>query len=249
MLTNKVAFITGAAQGIGRQIAVDMAREGAKVIIGDILPKAGETVEFIKQKGGEAAFIPLDITKFDDVQNAVKQIIDSYGKLDILVPNASIVAHNNLLDISPEEWSRVIAINLTGTFYTLKAVLPHMVAQGAGKIIIISSGSAATGSGGGAHYAASKAGQNALVRNLARDFGPKGITANAIAPRVIQTEMLDALYPQGSPARESVINRIPVRRVGLPEDISELCVFLASDKASYINGQIILVDGGRTYAS
>ncbi|SHI62270.1 SDR family NAD(P)-dependent oxidoreductase [Propionispora hippei] len=249
MLTNKVAFITGAAQGIGRQIAVDMAREGAKVIIGDILPKAGETVELIKQKGGEAAFIPLDITKFDDVQNAVKQIMDSYGKLDILVPNASIVTHNNLLDISPEEWSRVIAINLTGTFYTLKAVLPHMVAQGAGKIIIISSGSAATGSGGGAHYAASKAGQNALVRNLARDFGPDGITANAIAPRVIQTEMLDALYPQGSPARESVINRIPVRRVGLPEDISELCVFLASDKASYINGQIILVDGGRTYAS
>lgn len=249
MLKNKIAFITGAAQGIGRQIAVDMAREGAKVIIGDILREAGEaTAAFLNQQGGEAVFIPLDITKFDAVQNAAKQIIDAYGKIDILVPNASISTQTNLLEISPEEWNRVITINLTGTFYTIKAVLPYMVAQGSGKIVIISSGSAATGSGGGAHYAASKAGQNALVRNLARDFGPRGITANAIAPRVIQTDMLDALYPHG-PVRDSLIQRIPVRRVGLPEDIAELCIFLASDKASYINGQIILIDGGRTYAS
>lgn len=249
ILDNKVVFITGAAQGIGREIAVTMAREGARVIVGDISQKAGEeTVDRIKKDNGDALFIPLDITNPDHLQMAVNKALAAYGKIDVLVPNASVSVQNAFLAISPEEWNKVITINLTGTFYTIRAVLPHMLSQGKGKIIIISSGSAETGSGGGAHYAATKAGQNAMVRNLARDYGPQGITANAIAPRVIQTEMLDALYPAGS-ARDKLIQKIPVRRVGQPEDIAELAAFLASDKADYINGQIILVDGGRTYAS
>lgn len=249
MLNNKVVFITGAAQGIGKQIALTMAREGARVIIGDISQQAGEeTVSMIQKEHGGAVFIPLNITNPDNLKIAVDKALATYGKIDVLVPNASVNAQNSFMEISPEEWSKVITVNLTGTFYTIRAVLPHMLSQGKGKIIVISSGSAETGSGGGAHYAATKAGQNAMVRNLARDYGPQGITANAIAPRVIQTEMLDALYPAGA-ARDKLLQKIPVRRVGQPEDIAELAAFLASDKADYINGQIILVDGGRTYAS
>ncbi|CUH94935.1 hypothetical protein P22_1004 [Propionispora sp. 2/2-37] len=249
MLNNKVVFITGAAQGIGRQIALTMAREGASVIVGDISEQAGdETVSMIKKAHGDALFMALNITNSDSLQTAVDKALAVYGQIDVLVPNASVNARHSFMEISPEEWSRVITINLTGTFYTIRAVLPHMLSQGKGKIIVISSGSAETGSGGGAHYAATKAGQNAMVRNLARDYGPQGITTNAIAPRVIQTEMLDALYPVGA-ARDNLIQKIPVRRVGQPEDIAELAAFLASDKADYINGQIILVDGGRTYAS
>jgi 3-oxoacyl-[acyl-carrier protein] reductase len=249
ILDKKVALVTGSAKGIGRQIAMDMAREGAKVILCDISQQAGEaTLAAITANGGKALFVLTDVSKQDDLKQAANIARETFGCIDIVVANASITSRRSFLDLTVEEWERTIKINLTGTFLTIKTIIPQMVAQGHGKIIVISSASAITGSGGGAHYATTKGGQNSMVRNLARVFGPDGITANAIAPRTIETEILDELYPPGCQAREDLITAIPVRRLGKPDDIAELAVFLASDKSNYINGQIIVVDGGRTYA-
>lgn len=248
ILEKRVALITGAAKGIGRQIAMDMVSEGAKVIICDIDCQAGEaTQNAIRQKGGEALFIPVDVSKFEDINYAVKKANDIFGTINILVPNASITSRRSIVDLTLEEWDRTLRINLTGTFLTVKAIIPQMLEQGYGRIIVITSASAITGSGGGVHYAATKAGQNAMVRNLAREFAPMGINANAIAPRTIQTEILDVLYPPGD-TRDRLINTIPVRRLGNAKDISDLAVFLASAQADYINGQIMLVDGGKTFS-
>jgi 3-oxoacyl-[acyl-carrier protein] reductase len=248
LLQDKVALITGAGKGIGREIAVEMAREGAKVVIADISETDGQTVcQAIKEEGGEAFFTKVDISKFEDVVNSAESAVSAFGKIDILVCNAGITFRREFLDLTPQEVEKIVTINLKGTFHTVKGVLPHLLGRGQGRIIVISSSSAITGSGGGAHYAATKAGQNGLVRSLAKELGPRGITVNAVAPRVISGEILDHLYPPG-PARDEVIQKIPVRRVGTPADIAGMTVYLATDQASYVNGQIILLDGGRTYS-
>jgi len=144
-------------------------------------------------------------------------------------------------------WDKVIDVNLKGSFLTVKSFLPHIRKSKSGKIIFISSGSAFTGTGGGIHYAASKAGQNAMVLNLAKELGPEGINVNAIAPRVIQTEILDHLYPDQK-SRDELLQKIPIRKIGQPEDIAYLASFLASEKAAYVHGQVVLLDGGRTHS-
>lgn len=248
LLADKVAVITGSGKSIGREIALSMAREGAKIVISDINAADGEqTKNDIIAQGGQAIFVQTDVGCMDSVANMVESAVQAFGKIDIVVPNASITSLKGILELSAEEWERTLKVNLTGTFFTVKAVLPHMIKQNYGRIVVISSGSALTGSGGGPHYAATKGGQNSMVRNFAREFGPMGITTNAVAPRVIETDMLNHLYPLG-PLRDAVVEKIPVRRVGQPEDIAALTVFLASEKAGYINGQIILSDGGRTFA-
>ncbi|MFZ7119714.1 MAG: SDR family NAD(P)-dependent oxidoreductase [Eubacteriaceae bacterium] len=247
LLKDRIVFITGGAMGIGKAIAQDMCREGAKVIIGDISKEsASKTVEEIKSSGGQVCFKQINVTDLQGLQIAAKEIEEEVGSIDILVVNAGISIKKPVEEIDETLWDKVMDINLKGSFLTVKAFLSHIKKSEHGKIVIISSGSALTGTGGGLHYAASKAGQNAMVLSLAKELGPVGINVNAIAPRVIQTDMLDALYPDEK-SRKELINKIPIRKIGQPEDIAYMASFLASDKSSYLHGQIILLDGGRTF--
>lgn len=249
-LKDKVAVITGGGKGIGRRIAIEMAEEGAKIAVVDISKKDGvNTCNEIIESGGTAIFIQTDISNYEDLVSCRNEAVKKFEKVDILIVNAGISFKRNIKDLTLEEWKKVIDINLTGSFFTVKAFLNDLLNKSEKekrKIIFITSGSAFTGSGGGAHYASSKAGQHGLVRALAKELGEKGININAIAPRVIETEILNKLYPIG-PKRDSLIKTIPIKRLGEPEDIAHLACFLASDKASYIHGQIIILDGGRTF--
>ena len=250
LLKDKVAVITGGSKGIGKAIAVKMAEEGAKAIILDLDEKAGEkTVDEIREKGNAASFYKCDITDYYTIKKCRDEIIKSFGTIDILVVNAGISYKRTIKDITPEEWQKVINVNLSGSFYTVKAFYDDFLnksLEDGGKIIFITSGSAITGTGGGAHYSSSKAGQHGLMRAVSKELASSGVNVNAIAPRVIVTEILDELYPEG-PKRDELVKKIPIGRLGYPEDIANLACFLASSQASYIHGQIMLVDGGRTY--
>ncbi|MPW26205.1 glucose 1-dehydrogenase [Alkalibaculum sp. M08DMB] len=246
-MKDRIALVTGGAMGIGKAIAIDMCKEGAKVIIADISKEAGQkTVDEIKKMGGTALFKQINVVDYESLNIAADEISKELGKIDILVVNAGISIKKSFEEIDEALWDKVLDINLKGSFLTVKAFLNHIKESKYGKIVVISSGSALTGTGGGIHYAASKAGQNAMVLNLAKELGPKGINVNAIAPRVIQTDILDHLYPDEQ-SRKELLNKIPIRKIGQPEDIAYLASFLASDKSKYLHGQIILLDGGRTH--
>lgn len=249
-LENRVAVVTGAAKGIGKCIAQKMASEGAKIVILDFDEVAGKAAEQeLIEKGTEALFIKTDVSDYSSLESAKQQTIEKFGKVDILVINAGISIKHTIKEISVEEWDKVLKINLNGSFYTLKAYyseFENKTPEDAGKIIFITSGSAITGTGGGAHYASSKSGQHGLMRTVSKELGPKGVNVNAIAPRVIVTELFDHLYPTEE-SRQELVKKIPIGRFGYPEDIANLAAFLASDEASYIHGQIMLMDGGRTY--
>lgn len=249
-MKQKIVAITGSAKGIGKSIAEKFIEKGAYVALLDFDKKAGEATEkTMKEADGNAFFIQTDVSDYHSLKEARERILEKWGEIDVLIINAGISYLHSLNDISVEEWDRVIKINLSGSFYTVKTFYKDFSKKtptDEGKIIFITSGSAITGTGGGAHYAASKAGQHGLMRNLAKEFGSSGVNVNAIAPRVIQTDMLDQLYPT-TKSREELIKKIPIGRIGKPEDIANLAVFLASPESSYIHGQIILSDGGRTY--
>lgn len=249
-LKKKISVITGAAKGIGKCIARTMAEEGAAVCILDFDETAGnECMQELTGMGYEAMFIKTDVSSYESLQSAADIILNTYGKVDILVINAGISFKKSFKEISYEEWNRVININLNGSFYTSKAFYPEFekkTPDDNGRIIFITSGSAVTGTGGGAHYAASKSGQHGLMRALSKELGSKGVTVNAIAPRVIVTELFDKLYSTEE-SKEALLNQIPIGRFGYPEDIANLALYLADEKSSYIHGQIILLDGGRTY--
>ena len=245
-MEGKVAVITGAAKGIGRAIAKKFAEAGAYTVILDFDQKSGEqTAAEFSNNYAESLFIKTDVSDPESLKRASDQVLAHFQRVDILVINAGISYLHSIDEISIEEWQRVLHINLDGSFYTLKAFCDHFV-DDVGKVIFITSGSAITGTGGGMHYASSKAGQHGLMRAASKEFGPRGINVNAIAPRVIQTDILDTLYPDDA-SREALLKKIPLRRIGQPEDIANLALFLASPESSYIHGQIILADGGRTY--
>ncbi|MBX8935748.1 SDR family NAD(P)-dependent oxidoreductase [Enterococcus gilvus] len=245
-MEGKVAVITGAAKGIGRAIAKKFAEAGAYTVILDFDQKSGEqTAAEFSNDYVESLFIKTDVSDPESLKRASDQVLAHFQRVDILVINAGISYLHSIDEISIEEWQRVLHINLDGSFYTLKAFCNHFV-DDVGKVIFITSGSAITGTGGGMHYASSKAGQHGLMRAASKEFGPRGINVNAIAPRVIQTDILDTLYPDDA-SREELLKKIPLRRIGQPEDIANLALFLASPESSYIHGQIILADGGRTY--
>lgn len=245
-MEGKVAVITGAAKGIGRAIAKKFAEAGAYTVILDFDQSSGEqTAAEFSNNYAESLFIKTDVSDPESLKRASDQVLAHFQRVDILVINAGISYLHSIDEISIEEWQRVLHINLDGSFYTLKAFCNHFV-DDVGKVIFITSGSAITGTGGGMHYASSKAGQHGLMRAASKEFGPRGINVNAIAPRVIQTDILDTLYPDDA-SREELLKKIPLRRIGQPEDIANLALFLASPESSYIHGQIILADGGRTY--
>lgn len=243
MLTNKIALITGASRGIGRQIALTFAGYGAVVIINynGSKEKAEQVAEEIREMGGQAECIPCSVADEEGCKAMIAYILEKYGRLDILVNNAGITRDNLLMKISEEDFDAVVDTNLKGTFHTIKYTYRAFLKQRGGRIINLTSVTGLLGNAGQANYAASKAGVIGLTKSVARELASRGVTVNAIAPGFIDTEMTQAM---SDAAKEAAVAQIPMKKVGEPEDIAEMAAFLASDKAKYITGQIISVDGG-----
>ncbi len=241
-LKDKVALITGAAQGIGRDIALKFAAEGADIAVGDInLEKATKTAQEIEALGRKALVLELDVTDYAKLTESVNKILDKFKKVDILVNNAGITKDNLLLRMSDAEWDAVLNVNLKGTFNCTKAVSRLMIKQRYGKIINIASIIGIIGNPGQANYSASKAGIIALTKTAAKELASRNINVNAVAPGFIQTEMTSKLPEE---LKQKMQEAIPLGRFGSPVDVASVCVFLASEDASYITGQTIIVDGG-----
>ncbi|SMB92234.1 3-oxoacyl-[acyl-carrier-protein] reductase [Thermanaeromonas toyohensis ToBE] len=240
-LRDKVAIITGAGRGIGRAIALKLAQEGAKVVVSDIIIENAQAVaEEIKKAGGTALAIKTNIAVREEVEQLFTEAINHFGKIDILVNNAGINRDAMLHKMTDEQWDEVIAVNLTGTFYCTRQAAIYMRERGYGRIINIASASW-LGNIGQANYAASKAGVVGLTKTAARELAKKGITVNAICPGFIDTDMTRGVPPK---VWDLMISKIPMGRVGQPEDVANLVAFLASDEASYITGEVINVGGG-----
>jgi len=241
-LENKVAFITGAAQGIGRDIALKFAAEGADIVVGDInLEKATKTQSEIEALGRKALALEIDVTDYAKLDETINKILDKFKKVDILVNNAGITKDNLLLRMSDAEWDAVLNVNLKGTFNCTKSVSRLMIKQRYGKIINIASIIGIIGNPGQANYSASKAGIIALTKTAAKELASRNINVNAVAPGFIQTEMTAKLPEE---LKQKMQGAIPLGRFGSPVDVAAVCVFLASEDASYITGQTIIVDGG-----
>ncbi|WP_408010952.1 3-oxoacyl-[acyl-carrier-protein] reductase [Pseudalkalibacillus sp. A8] len=243
MLNGKTALVTGASRGIGRAIAIELAKQGASVAVNysGSEEKARQVVEEIQENGGKAFAIQSDVSSMDSVTAMIKEVITTYGSLDILVNNAGITRDNLLMRMKEEEWDAVINTNLKGVFNCTKVVTRQMMKQRAGRIINIASIVGVSGNPGQANYVAAKAGVIGLTKTTAKELSSRGITVNAVAPGFIETDMTDAL--EGS-VKDEMLKQIPLARLGRPEDIAAAVRFLASDESSYITGQTIHVDGG-----
>ena len=243
MLKNKIALITGAGRGIGRAIAIALAKEGAEVVINynGSEERAKEEKQTIEENGGKASIYKCNVGDFAACEAMIKDIVKEYGHLDILVNNAGITKDGLIMKMKEEDFDSVLNVNLKGTFNTIRHSARQMLKQRSGKIINISSVSGILGNVGQANYAASKAGVIGLTKTMARELGSRGITVNAIAPGFVDTEMTEVLSEE---IRENACKQIILGRFGKPEDIANTAVFLASDKADYITGQVISVDGG-----
>ena len=241
-LAGKVALVTGAAQGIGKAVALLLARNGADIVVSDInLEKAEETAKEVQTLGRKALAMKVDVAKLGDVEKMVGAILAHFGKVDILVNNAGIARDKLILRMTEEDWDAVLNINLKGTFNCTKAVVRHMSKQKSGKIVSIASVVGEMGNAGQGNYAASKAGVIGFTKTIAREFAQRGINVNAIAPGYIETPMTDALPEK---AKEELKRLIPMDRLGKPEDVAEAVLFLVSESANYITGQVLNVNGG-----
>ena len=245
-LKDKVALITGGARGIGQVIAMTFAKEGADIVVADVnLEVAQKTASEIESLGRKALALEMDVTNYDLVEAGINKILDKMGKVDILVNNAGITKDNLVLRMSGAEWDAVINVNLKGTFNCIKAVSRPMVKQRSGRIISIASIIGLMGNPGQANYAASKAGIIALTKTIAKELASRNINANAVAPGFIQTEMT-AKLPED--IKKRMLEAIPLAKLGTPQDVANVCLFLASDESSYITGQTITIDGGMVMA-
>lgn len=243
ILKDKIALVTGGSKGIGRSICLCLAKAGAKVVVNysqDNIAAEG-VVEEIKSNRGEALSIKADVASSLNVKEMLDQIVKIYGKIDILINNAGILRDGYLMLMKEEDWDKVIATNLKGVFNCCRAAVRPMIAQRSGKIINIVSPSAITGRAGQTNYSASKGGVISFTKSLARELAGFNININAVSPGVIETEMLKGV-PQK--IQDELIGMIPMGRFGRAEDVAGAVIFLASDDASYITGQIISVDGG-----
>jgi 3-oxoacyl-[acyl-carrier protein] reductase len=239
-LENKVAFITGARRGIGRAIALRYAQAGADcILLARSAPE--ELAEEIRGLGRRALALAVDVSDGDAVDAAVKQAVSEFGKIDILVNNAGINDDGLLIRMKLEQWRRVLDVNLTGAFHCTKAVVRPMLKNDAGRVINISSVIGQMGNAGQANYAASKAGLIGFTKSIAKELGSRGITVNAIAPGFITTDMTAEMSEE---ARAQLLQNIPLGALGEAEDVAEAALFLASDAARYITGQVLNVDGG-----
>jgi 3-oxoacyl-[acyl-carrier protein] reductase len=240
---NKVAFITGATRGIGKQIAITFAREGYDIAIN--YRKENEELENAKREIEEnnvkCLTVQGDVSNFEDCERCVYEIIKEYGKIDVLVNNTGITKDTLLMRMKKEDFESVIDINLVGTFNVTKNVISHMMKARSGRIINISSVVGVSGNAGQTNYSASKAGIIGFTKSLAKEVGSRGILVNAVAPGFIETQMTDVLKDE---IKEEIAKSIPVKRMGVAQDVANVVKFLASDDSSYITGQVINVDGG-----
>jgi 3-oxoacyl-[acyl-carrier protein] reductase len=247
----KVVFLTGAgsATGIGRATALAFAREGARIAANDVTTDdLAETVGLLRAAGGEADAFQADVSRADEVRQAVAAATDRFGQIDILVSNAGIAKKKAFVALTDDEWRRTIDVNLGGAMHCARAVAPQMIARGSGRIISLSS---LMGGWWGwsehVHYNAAKAGIEGLTRGLAMELGPYGVTVNAVAPGFVRTaQSMSVEHSLGPEGLERAASYIPLRRIGDPEDIATVVLFLASDAARYMTGQTLLVDGGVT---
>ena len=241
-LKGKVSLVTGAARGIGKEIALTLAREGSAIVLWDINSELCKKVEEqIKKLGTNALFSEVEVSNLEEVSNAVKTAVEKFGTIDILVNNAGITKDTLIIRMKEEDWDKVIAVNLKGVFNCTKEVIPVMMKKSWGRIINITSVIGIIGNRGQANYAASKAGIIGLTKSIAKEVASRNITCNAIAPGYIETEMTSRL-PES--VKEAYIKSIPLARAGTPSDVANLVLFLAQDESSYITGQVINVDGG-----
>ncbi len=242
-LEGKIALVTGASRGIGRAVALKLAAEGAKVAINFAgnLAKAEEVKNEIESNGGEALLVQGNVADFETVNEIVKKIVDTWGRIDILINNAGITRDNLLLKMSEKDFDEVIATNLKGVFNCTKSVTKLMMKQRSGRIVNMSSVVALTGNAGQTNYAAAKAGVIGFTKSAAKEFAPRGITVNAIAPGFIGTDMTNAIPEK---IRDEMLKNIPLGRFGNPEDVANAVMFFVSEDAAYITGQVICVDGG-----
>jgi len=241
-LEGKVALITGGGRGIGREIALLFAKEGSDIVIWDVnLEDAEKTCQDIESLGRKTSAEQVDVTDYTKVEEAFNKILDKFSKIDILVNNAGITKDNLLLRMNQSEWDAVINVNLKGTFNCTKAVSRFLIKKRSGKIINIASIIGIIGNVGQANYSASKAGIIALTKTAAKELASRNINVNAVAPGFIQTEMTASLPEE---LKEKMLSNIPLGKLGLPDDVANVCLFLASNEADYITGQTIVVDGG-----
>lgn len=243
MLRGKIAIVTGASRGIGREIALSLGKEGAFVIVNynGSGEKADRVVQEIIENGGQAISYQCNVSIYEEAGNFIQDVLASQGKIDILVNNAGITKDNLIMKMKEEDFDRVIEVNLKGTFNCIKHVSRQMLKQRSGTIVNISSVSGVLGNAGQANYCASKAGVIGLTKSVARELAPRGIRVNAVAPGFIMTEMTEVLSEE---TRKKAAEQIPLKRFGNTGEIAQAVVFLASDKASYMTGQVLHVDGG-----
>lgn len=243
MLQGKVALVTGASRGIGRAIALELARQGAKVAVNyaGSEAKAKEVVEAIQQMGGEAFAVQADVSNAEAVEQMVKEVLDRFERIDILVNNAGVTRDNLLMRMKEDEWDDVININLKGVFHCTKAVTRPMMKQRYGRIVNIASVVGVMGNAGQANYVAAKAGVIGFTKTAAKELASRNITVNAVAPGFITTDMTDRLSED---VRAEMLKQIPLARFGEPDDIAKVVSFLVSDAANYMTGQTLHVDGG-----
>lgn len=242
-LEGKVALVTGASRGIGREIALELAREGANVAVNyaGSESKASEVAEEIRAMGREAILVQADVSQSDSVDAMIKQTTEAFGRLDILVNNAGITKDNLLMRMKEADWDDVININLKGVFLCTKAVTRQMMKQRSGRIINISSIVGVSGNAGQANYVAAKSGVIGLTKTTAKELATRGITVNAVAPGFITTDMTDKLTEE---QKSEMLKQIPLARLGEPTDIAKTVLFLASEDSRYMTGQTLHIDGG-----
>lgn len=238
-LKDKVAVVTGAGSGIGEAIGRLFAAEGATVIVCDIIPETAQKVS--SAIGGNSIAFKVDVASSKEVDDTVKQVIEKFGRIDVLVNNAGITKDTLLLRMTDDDWERVLKVNLTGTFFFTRAAIRHMMKARSGRIINVSSIVGIIGNAGQANYAASKAGIIAFTKSCAKELASRNIMVNAIAPGFIQTALTEKLPEE---IKTSYLKTIPLGRFGEPKDVAKVAVFLASDEAAYVTGQVICVDGG-----
>ena len=242
-LMGKVALVTGASRGLGKAIALQLATEGAQVVVNyaKSAEKAREVVATIQSAGGNALTMQTDVSNFEEVEKMVDAIYEKFGRIDILVNNAGVNRDELLIAMEKEDWNTVISTNLGGLFHCTKAVAKYMMLQKHGRIINISSIAGERGGRGQSNYAASKGGVNAFTRSVAMELAPKKITVNAVAPGVFETEMSSTVIRR---AKDHILNSIALKRLGQADEVAKVVAFLASDDSSYITGETIRVDGG-----